>query len=95
MQNKSKNKRLSLVQLPPLLSFISSFPRGLSSEEDSGLSKASTESGVLPVEFTGDVPSLNKSPVLASEFTIDQGRGFGAITGVDFNLSCFESESSV
>lgn len=82
------------MDLPPRFNFTS-FPMRLSSEDDSGLSSASPESGVFPVELDGDVPSLNKSPVFASEFTIDQGRGLFPITGVDFSLSCFkDSESS-
>lgn len=82
------------MHLPPLFNFTS-FAIRFSTEVDSGLSRASPESGVLPVELAGDVPSLNKSLVLASEFTIDQGRGLLPITGVDFSFRCFnDSESS-
>lgn len=82
------------ADLPPRFNFTS-FAIRFSTEEDSGLSKASPESGVLPVELAGDVPSLSKSPVFASEFTIDHGRGLLPITGVDLSFRCFrDSESS-
>lgn len=83
--------------IPTLLSLIS-LVIFLSIEEDSELSKASAESGVLPVELLGEEPSLNrlKSVDFASEFefTIDHGLGFGAIVGPDFNLDCFEESDS-
>lgn len=101
---KIKIKTLSIKMMnkkefdvPPLLSLIS-LVIFLSIEDDSELSKASAESGVLPVELLGEEPSLRrlKSVDFPSEFefTIDHGRGFGAIVGPDFNLDCFEESVS-
>lgn len=68
---------------------LSSLPNRRSIELDSELSKASAESGVLPVELFGEEPSLNKlkSVVLASVLvTIDQGRGFCDTEGDGFSF---------
>lgn len=67
-------------------------------DEDSELSNASAESGVFPVELFGEEPSLSKlkSADFPSELelTIDQGLGFGAITGQDFNFKDFVGSDS-
>lgn len=77
--------------LPVRFNFISLVNRR-SIDDDSELSSASAESGVLPVELLGDEPSLNspKSPDLPSELTMDHGRGFGAMVGQLF--SCFSCD---
>lgn len=69
----------------------------LSSVDDSDESSASAESGVLPVELFGDEPSLNKlkSVDLPSEFTIDQGRCFGATAGGHLNFNFVSGSSGI
>lgn len=54
----------------------------LSMEDSSELLKASAESGVLPFDVAGEVLLLIRPKSLCgSEFSMDQGRGFGATTG--------------
>jgi hypothetical protein len=42
----------------------------------------------------GDDPSLSRSALFASEFTMDQGRGLGAINGPDIILKCLDESCS-